>query len=303
MILLKKIGSSIENFFFDKRTEWDSILFFRISVGLITLQHFIATIKDFDALFSSHGIIPSDIMNVFTPKWILTLSTIVNYFQALGFLEKDILNTFQYLYLALCLFIILGFYSRISSLVLLIMHVALIKGSSFFIYGADFFIGMSLFYIALLPSDNYFSVRNLYSKDVKVSKEDTYSIKRMFQVHLSIAYFFSGFDKLLGVNWHNGESIWKAINLPYANSDYFFDFSWLAQHSYILVFLGWATIIIETCYPIFIWINKTRRVWLFLIISFHVGIALVLNLYYFSAIMIVWNLSGFYFEEKKILAI
>jgi hypothetical protein len=28
----------------------------------------------------------------------------------------------------------------------------------------------------------------------------------------------------------------------------------------------------------------------------HLGIAVVLNLYYFSAIMIVWNLTNFYFE-------
>jgi hypothetical protein len=42
---------------------------------------------------------------------------------------------------------------------------------------------------------------------------------------------------------------------------------------------------------------KTRKLWLSLTICMHLGIAIILNLYFFSTLMIIWNLANFYFEE------
>ena len=103
----------------------------------------------------------------------------------------------------------------------------------------------------------------------------------------------------MGFNWWNGESIWKAINLPFANNDFNFNFSVLAHHPILLIIIGWTTILIEMLYPIFIWIPKTRKTWLYLTISMHLGIALILNLYIFSAMMIIWNLTNFYNYDNK----
>lgn len=50
-------------------------------------------------------------------------------------------------------------------------------------------------------------------------------------------------------------------------------------------------------YPLFIWMPKTRKLWLSLTICMHLGIAIILNLYFFSTLMIIWNLANFYFEE------
>lgn len=287
----------IEDFFFRKNTNAEFLSFFRIAVGLIILLQFYATIDDFDRLFSSSSIIPQDIMNVFTPDWLITFPKIVSFFQSFGISESIIILITKTSFTALCLFIIFGFYSRLSSFLLLILQIALLKGSSFFSYGADFFTSMSLFYLILFPSDGSFSLRNYIFK--KSSEEINITpIKRLFQIHISIAYFFSGLDKIIGFNWWNGESIWKAIHLPYANKDFNIDFSWMAEHSYLLIIIGWATIIIEMFYPVFIWYRKTQKTWLFLTVSMHLGIAIVLNLYYFSAIMIIWNITNFYFEKQ-----
>jgi hypothetical protein len=75
----------------------------------------------------------------------------------------------------------------------------------------------------------------------------------------------------------------------------------MADHSYILIIIGWSTVIIEMLYPVFIWIPKTQKTWMMLTISMHLGIALVLNLYYFSAIMIIWNLTNFNFEKETVI--
>ncbi len=292
---LNVLYTRMENFFFKEDNQAEFLSFFRVAIGLVILLQFTAVLPDFDKLFSSSSIIPQDIMDVFTPDWLITFSKIVSFLQTFGIEERTTIMVTQGLFIALCIFIITGFYSRVSALLLLILQIALLKGSSFFAYGADFFTSMSLFYLMLFPSDQHFSLRNCVFNR-KTGTADITPVKRLFQIHISIAYFFSGLDKALGFNWWNGEAIWKAIHLPYSNRDLNIDFSWLAEHPYLLNFIGWSTIIIEMCYPLFIWYKPTQKTWLFLTVSMHIGIALVLNLYYFSAIMIVWNITNFYFE-------
>ncbi len=297
--VMKKLDvlyTKIENFFFKQDNQTEFLSFFRVAIGSVILLQFIAVIPDFDKLFSSSSIIPQDIMSVFTPDWLITFSKIVTFLQGFGIEESTTIIMTKISFITLCILIITGFYSRVSALLLLILQIALLKGSSFFAYGADFFTSMSLFYLILFPSDQYFSLRN-FIFNRKPREINITPAKRLFQIHISIAYFFSGLDKALGFNWWNGESIWKAIHLPYSNRDLNFDFSWLIEHSYVLSFIGWSTIIIEMCYPFFIWYKPTQKTWLFLTVSMHLGIALVLNLYYFSAIMIVWNITNFYFEQ------
>lgn len=297
---LSKIYSKIEHFFFAPSNNHEFLLFFRVAAGIIIVLHFLSIFGDFNQFFSTKSIIPMDIMATFNQDWQLTFPVVIQQLETIGISEATTIGLTKITYITLGITIILGCYSRISAFLLLFLQILLMKGSSFFIYGADFFTSMSLFYLILFPADTVFSIRNLFRS--KQKKFTNYMpVKRLFQIHVSIAYFFSGFDKLLGFNWWNGESIWKAINLPYANRDFNFDFSWMADHSFILVLIGWSTIVIEMCYPIFVWIPKTRKLWVILTISMHIGIALVLNLYYFSAIMIVWNLTNFYFEENTSL--
>src|SRR5690625_80090 len=119
---------------------------------------------------------------------------------------------------------------------------------------------MSLFYLALIPSHSTFSLRKYLFRKIKILNITPYL--RLMQLHLSIAYFFSGLSKILGFNWWNGEAVWKAINLPFANLDFQFDFSFLLEYPGIFIIIGWATIVIELCYPLFIWWRKTRKPWL-----------------------------------------
>lgn len=276
------ITNKIQNFFFEELKNQHWVVFFRQSIGVLLVLHFLAILPDFNNLYSTKGYIPSDIMNVFVPNYLITLPKIIAYFQNFGIAEYQILTGFKIIYIILGVLLIIGIKTRIIAFVLLLMQVAMIKGSGFYAYGIDFFMSMSLFYLVLIPSNN--AEKTLY--------------RRLFQIHLSILYFFSGLGKVTGFNWWNGESIWKAINLPLANQDFQFDFSFLGNNPILLIIIGWATIIIEMAYPLFIWIKQTRTLWLFLTIALHLGIAVVLNLYFFSTMMIIWNLTNFYNFNK-----
>jgi len=274
--------------------EW--ISFFRIIFGLFCLLHFLSVLSDFELLYTTKGVLPTDIMNVFTADYLITLPKIISFFENFGVNETSTVAVFKLVYISLCLLLIIGFFPRTAAFLLLFCQIALVRGSSFYMYGVDFFTSMSLFYLILIPSDYHYSI---FPKTKEEKQINTTPYLRLFQLHLSIAYFFSGFDKVLGFNWRNGESIWKAINLPYANLDFGFDFTFLVENPFLLITIGWATILIEMCYPLFIWVPKTRNIWLFLTISMHLGIALILNLYFFSTLMIIWNLVAFYNFNKK----
>lgn len=271
------------------------LVFFRICIGVVVLAHFLSVLPDFALLYGMNSIIPSDIHTVTVNKDILLFNEIIDFLNSVTRAESISVAIFQYSYIILAVLIITGFYSRISAILLLILQVALVKSSYLFSYGADFFTSMSLMYIALLPSDDYSSIRN--SLKLISRRSDLTPFRRVFQIHICIVYFVSGFEKLTGYNWRNGESVWKAIHLIGFPNDFELNFNSLGEYPWVFIAAGWFTIVVEMLYPLFINIKRTRTLWLCLTISLHCGIALILNLYFFSAIMITWNLANYYFKD------
>lgn len=294
----QKLKNKLASCFINTRnTTPDFIPFFRITVGFILLFHFIAILGDFQLLYGMSSVIPTDIQTIYLNKHVILFDEIITLLNNITSSENISIFIFKSLYILFCLLIILGFYSRIFSFLLLILQVSLVKSSYYYSYGVDFFSSMSLLYLMILPSDEYFSIRTRFCN---FSKKSNYLfVKTTFQIHLAIAYFVSGIEKLSGYNWRNGESIWKAIHLPNFGNDFNLNFDSLGKYPLIIALIGWSTIIIELMYPLFISLKKTRLIWLYLTISLHLGIAIVLNLYFFSAIMITWNITNFYFIKNK----
>lgn len=287
---------------FSKSFSPEFIVFFRIAIGIIVLIHFLSFWSDFDLLYTNHSIIPLELHTAYNTFDIITIEKILGFLNGY-FTENQSILVFKYTYVVLCILIISGFFSRISAIFLLILQVSFVKSGSLFFYGADFFTSMSLFYIILFPSSSFFSLQQRLFPKLSRNLQSLTLCKRLIQIHVCIAYFFSGLDKILGFNWWNGESIWKAIHLP--NLYKFVALGDYIQNPVFYIIFGWGTIIIELFYPLFINLNKTRKYWLILTISMHVGIIIFFNLFFFSAIMIVWNLTSYYFNyynETKTVA-
>ncbi|ALR29206.1 MULTISPECIES: hypothetical protein [Chryseobacterium] len=290
--------------YFNKTFTPSFIVFLRVSIAFVLLVHFISIWNDFELLYSNKSIIPIEIHGTVYEYNIIAYSQIETFLS--GYFQNPNL-TFKYIYVVLTVFIMLGFFSRISAMFLLILQVSLVKSASLFMYGVDFFASMSLFYIFLFPTSSYFSVqKKFFPKTILNFPIQSLNIsKRILQLHVCIAYFFSGLDKILGFNWWNGESVWKSLNLPnftrFLHIPSFFD----EKYSIMYIISGWAIICVELFYPIFININKTRKLWLTLTILMHIGIIISFNLFFFSLIMIIWNLTSYYFnyyEKDKIFS-
>lgn len=268
--------------------------FFRVSIASLCLFNFLSLQLDFNSLFGSAGYAPPEISRLLSQNIIpsfLKINNFINDFIPLQY--NSFLLFFRIIYLVALVALLLGYKSRLAAVVSLLLFVLFTNSYSYLIYGFDVFANFGLFYCVIFPVGKYNSLSSEYKK-IELNNDNKYL--RLLQIHLCIAYFFSGFEKLLGFNWRNGESLWKALHSINYTENINLDF--LANTHFFLL-MGWATIILEMLYPIFINIKKTRLLWLVGMVGLHLSIALLMGLYFFSGIMIVLNFTCYYFPYKN----
>ncbi|MBW8683174.1 hypothetical protein [Chitinophaga rhizophila] len=290
---------SVYCFFTERKSSDDLFLpFFRISVSLFFLIHFLAVIPDFAALYSREGIIPADLGELFSHYFVPTLSSFSALLYSWFHLEEATsLSIFQGLYITCCLTLLIGFCSRASAILLFILHTILISGAHLYSYGVDMFTTIMMFYCCVFPLgadksiDKHFFYRN---REVNPTQ-----YRRLLQIHICLVYWASGLGKIVGYNWWNGEAIWKALHLPFIHGTDAVSYDVLGEYPLLSLLIGWGTVLIELLYPLFIWKKPWKNIWLALVIMMHLGIILALNLYFFSTLMIIFNLSAFLNLENK----
>ncbi|WP_437723024.1 hypothetical protein [Sorangium sp. So ce861] len=157
-------------------------------------------------------------------------------------------------------------------------------------YGVDRFANIFLFYLMWMPAGAALSLdRRLGRAPVGPTSMARLAL-RVVQVHLCIVYLASGLGKALGEQWWNGEAIWRTLNMPEYRQ---VDFTWLAYYPWLAVGAGWMVLLIELGYPLMIWPRRTRRLWVAATVALHVGIAAIMGLVIFGAIMAVLTISAF----------
>lgn len=287
-----KYVTFIYKFFFNfQKQDTNFLYFFRVSIGLFCLIHFISILQDFDFLYARTGFIDPTKIRILRPIWIPDISTVISYIHnTLRISEDSLLICFKVVFIILCCFLTSGFLSRFTAISLLILHLIMVKGTPVYSYGVDQFTSIALFYCCVFPINREVSVDNLIFKLKKINPTP---YRKILQLHLCIVYFSSGVLKLVGANWRNGESIWKSLNLPAFYPVFKIDYSFMINYPIIPIVLGWGVIIIETFYPVFVWEHPYKNIWLALVCLMHLGIFFCLGLYFFSTLMMILSLTAF----------
>ncbi|PNW15498.1 hypothetical protein C1637_03490 [Chryseobacterium lactis] len=286
----------IQNFLLYRKEDRMFFPFFRISIGLFFLVHFISTLSDFSLLYTDDGLIPLNVLSLLRVEVIPTLNIVLKLLN--GFGVENIYTIYAYiiLYILFCITLTVGLFSRFSAIVLLLLHIILFQSSNAYMYGVDYFKSIAMFYCAVFP------VGSKLSLDATLFKKKEFNpspYRNLLKIHLSIVYFTSGLDKAFGVNWWNGESIWKSFHLPGFESYIIENYDVLSSYPILPTFIGISTMCIELLYPLFMWKKSMKAYWLILVLGLHMGIIIAMNLYFFGALMILLNLSGFLNLEEK----
>src|SRR6266567_6726728 len=291
---LRAWGNDLMVFLFPLETNrWLTVL--RIGLGLQLAVYTLFLKNDWHYLFAGTGkglisrelgeaIISFD--SPFIPRlgWLVALGHGVN----IG--EETVLSIAWAGLLCMGCFLLLGLFCRPAAIIAWFLHLCAAESGGLLAYGADNFMTMGLFYLMLSPLPDQYS---LDQRLTKASSKDPQLLgfwRRVLQVHMCFVYFIGGLAKCLGSGWWNGSNLWRSLTRPPFN---LISPDILVRFKYALPILGISICLIELGYPFFIWIRKTRSVWLVCILGMHVAIGLTMGMYLFALIMIVLNLAAF----------
>ena len=282
------------SFLFSPETDkWLAVL--RIGLGLQVTVYALFLKSDWHYLFAGTGkglvsrelgeaIISFD--SPFIPKlgWLVALGGHLN----IG--EEAVLSVAWACLLVTGCCLLLGLFCRPAAILAWFIHLCAAQSGGLLAYGADNFMTMGLFYLMLSPLPDRYSLDH---RLVKTKPKDPQLLgfwRRLLQAHLCLVYFFGGLGKSLGSGWWDGSNLWRALTRPP------FDIispDILIRFKYLLPILGISICLIELGYVFFIWMKKTRFVWLVCILGMHIAIGLTMGMYLFALVMIVLNLAAF----------
>ena len=275
--------------FWTDPTGAEPLAILRIGVSLLLLLQAYWTAPQYFDLYSSNGILQGTLTSHLANNNLPGTFEIARALGRVGVSEHAVLSWFAAVYLVSLAALLLGFHTRVAAIAVWFVHLILASGHPTS-YGFDTFVTLTLFYFLWMPIGNAFSI-DVLSGDLDDSPSSHARLSlRVLQLHLSIAYFFCGLDKGLGIQWWNGESMWRSLMMPlYAQGD----FSWMAEAPWLLALGGWVTVIVEGLYPLGMWIPRLRKFWLPAIVGLHLGIFFFMGLHLFALMMILLSVSAF----------
>ena len=275
---------------------------FRILVASFTLLQATIWYPDWAAFFGQDGWIQWEISRAQNESWRIQMSHVHQLLQHVGFSETQTVQTFFWIYILSAIGLLIGWFTRIWAILTWACHYIIMATIPTFVYGVDIFLHISMFYLMIMPAGKAFS---LDVRQGRISPEPTWGVTlsiRVLQIHMCLAYFSAGAEKMLAKEWWDGNVLWRSMVQPDFRQ---FNLTFLADYPWIPKVLSWFTLIIETGYFIGMWIPKVRVLWLIGMILLHLGIGLFLGLWLFGLIMIIMSVSAFgfyaYQDVRKII--
>jgi hypothetical protein len=267
--------------------------FFRIGTALVALILMFSIKADLLDLYGKFGYLQSELIDVTLTEYQLRLSYLMSWLHIPDTEEVAFLNGVYWTYIGTLVCLFFGFLTRFAAILGLFLQLLFLGSGSAFNYGGDYFIANSLFYCMLFPVGNRFSIDSLLFKQ-RAPVFRIYTL--VLQIHLCFIYFFAGFSKSLGTTWFNGEALWRCIMALDFRA---FDLSFMANYPNLLSAMGISIVVLELGYSVFIWIKRTQRLWLVVTVLMHIGIAVFMKLWFFAAILIVWNMTAWGVKQQS----
>jgi hypothetical protein len=296
---LRKCWQRLVRYLFPPETDtW--LVTLRIGLGLQVIVYALFLRSDWQYLFASSGkgLVGREVgeaITSFESPLIPTFGWLVALGRNLNMSEEAVLSGAWVCLLSAGCLLLLGLFCRPAAIVAWFVHICAAESGGLLAYGADAFMTTALFYLMLSPLPDRYSFDQWVIKSKPKNPQVLGFWRRVLQVHLCFVYFIGGLAKCLGSGWWDGSNLWQSLVRPPFN---LVSPDILVRFKYALPVLGISTCLLEVGYPIFIWIRKTRRIWLICILAMHAAIGLLMGLYLFALVMIVMNIAAFGVRTK-----
>ncbi len=263
---------------------------FRIGTALVALTQVWVLWPSIPQLYGPRGLVQWIILESAEETWLPSIGKVALLLERLGVDFDTTVHATFIAYAVALAFLLVGAWTRTAAIAAWALHALTVNSGYVSLYGVDTMLHICLFYLVWMPAGWAWSV-DAHRRGWPPSPSAAAGIaQRTLQVHLCIIYANTGIAKAVGEQWWTGEAIWRALAQPQFAV---FDMSWLAAAPWIAALACWSVIVIEVGYPILIWPRRTRKLWLAATIMLHLGIAVMMGLVLFSAMMIVMNVAAF----------
>lgn len=180
----------------------------------------------------------------------------------------------------------IGLGGRAIAWMILILQLGFLQRNYAISFGADVVSTVLFFYFVFAETNAHLTVKSFFKKQISPKWYSTDLMTpvmyRMLQIHISVIYAYTGFEKLKGQTWWDGTALWPVLANPQmviTNLEFVRHIPWL------IPFITFMTIVFEIYFPAAMLSKKTRIPWLWMGVSFHLGIAILVWLFPFSLIM------------------
>ena len=262
----------------------------RIIVGAVLLAQAHVFWVYRDIFLNPAGPLPWAISDTWVNPWLPKLSHAVELFAALGLGAGAAVATVLAAHAVAAAFMMVGYRTRLATAVAWATFVVLKNSMLPYTYGIGAMLLIALFYSLFMPVGREWSVdRALKPPPSGAVAGDASLFVLVLRLHLCIVYAAAGFSKVVGEQWWSGDALWRALSLPQFRQ---FDPSPLLAWPGLLVGASLATIFAQLAYPVLVW-TRLRAFMVVLAELMHLGIAIFLGLWLFSAVMIALNTAAF----------
>ncbi len=265
----------------------------RIGIGLALLVNYSRASFYLYTFWGDDGWLPRDLLTKdVTDPWVQSL---LFYFNA-----PWQLAAFHALFLFCCAAFMVGWRTSWVKWIVLIGHISYDQRNLDMVYGVNSILACLLLILCFAPIgralslDRVREVRRAKRADLTAvvpphRSEWAFACTRLMQLQMAVLFFMSAVHKLRGDDWWDGDAIWHVFTVFNYFNAVLLDV--LSRHFWLVNVATWTTILIEIAYPFLIWQRATRPYLLGLAIFLHLMFAGLLNLYYFSFVMIMGHLS------------
>jgi predicted DCC family thiol-disulfide oxidoreductase YuxK/uncharacterized membrane protein YphA (DoxX/SURF4 family) len=242
-----------------------------------------------DVLLYDQGLVPWELGESFIDPLMPRLSGIAAALAPLGISSQVATGLVVAVHLIAALGLLLGFATRASAIVAWLTHLVLIGTGVAYTYGLGKMLVIALFYCVVMPVGRDWSLDRSRRSVPAPAGEDASLAVLVLRLHLCIIYGAAGFSKAVGEQWWTGDAVWRALSLPQFRQ---FDPTPLLQWPLLVQAAALSSIAVQLLFPVLVW-TRLRVAIVIAAELLHLGIAIFLGLWLFSAIMIVLNAAAF----------
>ena len=250
-----------------------------------------------------HATLSLDLIALFGPNGLLPVADIAplesGNFSYLNFLSAPSeLWAAHILGLAILMLFAVGFWTRLTSILGLIVFLSDIHRAPMITSLTEPIVAMVMCYLCLAPCGRRFSLdhwlarraeRNTPTRmDNSESSTSATIATRLIQVHLALLILMMGFSKLSGEPWWNGMGAWLLIARQESR---LVDFTWLHATPKAIDLWTHAIVAFELAFPLLIWFPLARPLLLAVGLAIWTSLALLTGEITFALMLAIASLA------------